>query len=118
VGEEGVRGAVVAECRRFINYVCRNEQLLQCFYTHRFFKENNFQAFLSNHKSQRETANRIKALENAEGCVQIEISDKNELVKRDYVRKSGLLEQIYAKFDESNARIAGKVREVQAEIQK
>ena len=53
---------MVTECRKFINFVCKNEQLLQCFYTHRFFKEKNFQSFVNAHKEGSKEANRIKVL--------------------------------------------------------
>jgi hypothetical protein len=59
VGEEGVRAAVAAECRRFITHVCRDEQLLQCFFTHRFFKDPKpFAAFATTH--QKQPATRIR----------------------------------------------------------
>jgi hypothetical protein len=113
VSEEGARSAVAAECRRFITHVCRDEQLLQCFFTHRFFKDpKSFAAFAQTH--QKSPACKIKDIENTAGCLQIEISDRNELTKRDYSRKGELLEQLYSKIEESNQRIAGKLREAQA----
>jgi hypothetical protein len=37
-------------------------------------------------------------------------------MKRDYTRKGELMEQLYVKLDESNQRIAGKLKEAQAEV--
>ena len=76
VSEEGVRSVVAAECRRFITHICRDEQLLQCFITHRFFKDpKSFTSFAQTH--QKAPASKIKDIENIDGCLQIEISDRN-----------------------------------------
>ena len=42
-------------------------------------------------KHPKEMINRIRMIQNADGCVSIEISDKNELTKKDFIRKGNQL---------------------------
>jgi hypothetical protein len=61
---------VINNCRRFINFVVKHNIFLQNFHTHRFFKELNYEFYVSNQKKilQRPI---LKAIENVEGCLQL-----------------------------------------------
>ena len=89
IEKDFVRNSLINECLSFINNVCKNEQLFENYYTFRFFRELKYPNYIEHKKKLSEKLiNHVKLLKNTEGCVEIELSDANEVTKKDFSKKS------------------------------
>ena len=52
-------------------------------------------------------------LKNTEGCVPVELSDDNELMKKDYSKKSEMFDKMWKSISDSNIRIIQNIKNIQ-----
>lgn len=57
--------------------------------------------------------NHVKMLKNTEGCVPVELSDDNELMKKDYSKKSEMFDKMWKSISDSNIRIIQNLKNIQ-----
>ena len=55
-------------------------------------------------------------LKNTEGCVPVELSDDNELMKKDYSKKSEMFDKMWKSISDSNIRIIQNLKNIQIQL--